>query len=1089
MSIANDFVIENGVLKKYKGSGGNVVVPEGVTSIGKSAFSGCKSLQSITLPEGVTSIGNRAFKGCKGLADENGFVIVKDILFDYDGSGGNVVVPEGVTRIESWAFRWCEKLQSITLPEGMTSIGNRAFEGCEKLKSITLPEGVTSIGWDAFNGCKSLQSITLPEGVTSIGDSAFYECKSLQSITLPEGVTSIGRYAFSGCEKLQSITLPEGVTSIGSGAFSGCEKLQSITLPEGVTSIGRWAFSVCKSLQSITLPEGLTSIGNSAFYECESLQSITLPESLTSVGKYAFRGSKVTHHISDEVANRPENFIIKGEVLKKYKGIGGNVIIPQGVTTIENYAFAGCSCLTGITLPEGVTSIGWDAFRGCEKLQSITLPEGVTSIGEGAFSGCENLKNLEMNHCKAKLTRDVFDDSLPEGLIAQIPELYPYMADSALIQYVLTEETWQKLDHAVQAEIFLTRQSKALTTAYLDCIDKEQLEPLGNAVLERINGAKPSVKDCNTAAAYMTMFHDKASVTILNQLYARLKECKNSAKAIKTVESHVALMEKLGNEVTVDESLSPVGKKVTELLIAAKQNAGDLEKTLKDYYSLTFKDLPELKSADGSVAEPLVAAWLCTAHEKREKYTWGQTDTVAGYEKPGLCPEAAETVAFLDQASIQSALLKLADENLGLSGRTRKMFLAYPICRYADEELMTELSKRAPKWRSSVSGDAAPPLLTFRQAAMYSNTRAAMLFAERYHELDDYAKVRGMDEDTLRDKYLSDVGLDEQGGKNYDLGNQTVTARLQKDMSFLVELPNGKTAKSLPKKGADAEKYEAAKKDFAEMKKSVKMILKNRGKVLFEDFLSGKKRSAEDWQGSYLNNPLLREAASLVVWSQGKNTFTLKDGAPVNSAEQPYTITDKPIRVAHPMEMKEADTKAWQKYFTAHGLKQPFAQVWEPVRKADDIKEDRYKDCVVEIYRMNSKDKHGIHSYGLHAYSDDFGFTLDECELEYEPSTWRLNWDGATGETYIFGAFKFKKFTRKVNHIVTILDKLTVEDRVLKDDVSVIEMMPGFTLAQITDFIAAAQEANANNILAALLEYKNNNFSDFDPMDEFTLEW
>ena len=103
---------------------------------------------------------------------------------------------------------------------------------------------------------------------------------------------------------------------------------------------------------------------------------------------------------------------------------------------------------------------------------------------------------------------------------------------------------------------------------------------------------------------------------------------------------------------------------------------------------------------------------------------------------------------------------------------------------------MVELTKRAPKWRTSVSGNDAPPLASFRSAAKYSQSRAAMLFAERYHELDDYAKIRGTDADTIRDCYLSDVGLDEQGCKTYDLGNQTVTARLQKDLSFFVELPN-----------------------------------------------------------------------------------------------------------------------------------------------------------------------------------------------------------------------------------------------------------------------------------------------------------
>ena len=108
MSSTSDFVIENGVLKEYKGPGGDVIVPDGVTSIGDSAFSfcdsltsialpsslisigddaffDCGSLSSITIPESVVSIGKGAFYGCKGLADSNGFVIVNSILYHYCG--------------------------------------------------------------------------------------------------------------------------------------------------------------------------------------------------------------------------------------------------------------------------------------------------------------------------------------------------------------------------------------------------------------------------------------------------------------------------------------------------------------------------------------------------------------------------------------------------------------------------------------------------------------------------------------------------------------------------------------------------------------------------------------------------------------------------------------------------------------------------------------------------------------------------------------------------------------------------------------------------------------------------------------------
>ena len=211
------------------------------TSIGSSAFNGCRSLTNINIPEGVTSIESSAFNGCRSLT--------------------NINIPEGVTSIESSAFNTCVSLTSIAIPEGGTSIGSSAFSGCTSLPSINIPEGVTSIGSSAFNGCASLTSINIPEGVTSIESSAFSGCTSLPSIAIPEGVTSIGNYAFNTCYSLTSINIPEGVTSIGSSAFNTCVSLTSIAIPEGVTSIGSSAFSGCTSLTDIVI-KGTPSLAN-----------------------------------------------------------------------------------------------------------------------------------------------------------------------------------------------------------------------------------------------------------------------------------------------------------------------------------------------------------------------------------------------------------------------------------------------------------------------------------------------------------------------------------------------------------------------------------------------------------------------------------------------------------------------------------------------------------------------------------------------------------------------------------------------------------------------------------------------------------
>ena len=847
-----------------------------------------------------------------------------------------------------------------------------------------------------------------------------------------------------------------------------------VVIPEGVTSIGSSAFSGCSSLTSVTIPASVTSIGYRAFSNCNRLVSATIPSSVISIGCFAFEGTVPYYRWARDVHN--EALYIGNCLIQSKSYLSGTYQVKEGTR-----------CISAL------------AFSGCRSLKGVVIPESVMNIGDCAFSGCSSLMDLSISGKNTKLKKDVFgyDESLPKGLIKQIGKLYPFMEDGALKQYVLEKKTWNKLVPALREEIFLTRQGKALEPVYLKRISYEDLGPLGKTIMQRLQVAKPAMKDFTAAAAYMTLFYEAASVDMLNALYSRLKEIKGASKAVKKIEEHVALMDKLGKVIEIDASLSSVAQKVMADLLAQKKSAQNMENDLQDYYGLTYKELPIVFETDGTAAEPLVFAWLLTAHETVET-----RELVPAYEKPGQRPEAEEIVALLDPVSLQAALMKLADEHLVAYQNTKKKYLSYPFCRYADEAAMMELTKRAPKWRTSVSGDNAPPLRILRDAAKYSSTRAAMLFAERYHELDKYAALRRMTEDELRDKYLSDVGLDERGGKAYDLGNQTITVRLQKDLSFLIELPDGKTAKSLPKRNADPAKYEAANKDFSETKKSVKKILSNRGKVLLKDFLSGRRRSASDWTGAYLSNPLLREAASLVVWAQGKKTFTVRDGVLIDNAEQPYVITNQPIRVAHPMEMTAADTEAWQKYFASHALKQPFAQVWEPVRKPDEICPDRYKGCEIALYRFLGQEKHGIHAnyYGYegpfwkHWHFTTCSVTFEDCKGSAEMIAapmdhYDYSATVSSDEKYKIESLSFEKYTRQVNHIISYLDRVTVWDRVCKDDVSVMEYAGGFTLAQITEFIRIAQESSAVNVLAQLLEYKNAHFADFDPMDEFTLEW
>ena len=466
-----DFEIKKGVLIKYKGKGGTVVIPNNVRSIGQGAFWGCSSLTSITIPKMVGSIVGCVFYGCTDLEEikvekenpvyhsdgnclietKSGTLVAgcKNSKIPSDGSitciAGeafmkcksliSITIPNGVTSIGEGAFMDCDSLISINIPNSVTSIGVLAFKSCSSLTSITIPSSVTSIRESVFEGCSSLTSITIPNSVTSIGESVFEDCSSLTSIIIPNSVTSIGESAFEGCSSLTSITIPNSVTSIGyrifqgcsslininisnsvtrigEGAFRGCDSLTSINIPNSVTSIGGWAFYGCSSLTSISIPNGITSIGWGAFRGCDSLASITIPDGVMSIGWGAFWECKSLISITIPVG-------VTSIGKRTFEGCCNltSIIIPSSVTSIGENAFRDCSSLTSITIPDSVMNIGWGAFWECKSLISITIPVGVTSIVERDFKGCSDYLKIYC-HVKKPLNWPMgWDESLKGKII------------------------------------------------------------------------------------------------------------------------------------------------------------------------------------------------------------------------------------------------------------------------------------------------------------------------------------------------------------------------------------------------------------------------------------------------------------------------------------------------------------------------------------------------------------------------------------------------------------------------------------------------------------------------------------------------
>lgn len=157
-------------------------VPNSVTCIGNSAFSGGVKLMSVAIPNSVISIGNYAFSSCTSLT--------------------SIEIPNSVTSIGMGAFLNCSSLTSIEIPNSITSFNDNTFSNCVSLKSIVIPTSVTNIGESVFASCTSLESVVIPNSVTSVGELAFYGCSSIRSVKIPRSVIEIGAWAFVNCPNL-----------------------------------------------------------------------------------------------------------------------------------------------------------------------------------------------------------------------------------------------------------------------------------------------------------------------------------------------------------------------------------------------------------------------------------------------------------------------------------------------------------------------------------------------------------------------------------------------------------------------------------------------------------------------------------------------------------------------------------------------------------------------------------------------------------------------------------------------------------------------------------------------------------------------
>lgn len=442
----------------------SVAIPNSVKHIGTNAFKDCSLLTSITIPNSVESIGYSAFQNCISL---NSIAIPNSVKQISTGSLWDGYVHTSYCDI----FVNCPSLKSITVEEGNSKYDSRnncnaiietatnsLLVGCN---TTIIPDGISEIGAYAFKGCTNLSSITIPSSVRLIGSHAFENCTNISktnytgtlmdwcnitfmnngnpciysknlyindielkgNLVLPDSIITLKNYTFLNCQNIQSITIPNSVISIGEYTFSGCSSLTSIVIPNNVTYINHGAFQNCSSLKSVTIGSSVKHIGSQAFYECTSISKCIYAGDIEGWCKIKFG-----------VNNSNPITLSKNLYLKDKEVI--DLIIPNTIDSIHQYAFNNCSTIRSVSIPDKIKNIGEYAFQNCLNLQTVYWNaescswDATGNSSDGIFYGCKNIKSFvfgdSVKYIPNRLCEDM--DSLRK---VNIPENVEKIGDCA----------------------------------------------------------------------------------------------------------------------------------------------------------------------------------------------------------------------------------------------------------------------------------------------------------------------------------------------------------------------------------------------------------------------------------------------------------------------------------------------------------------------------------------------------------------------------------------------------------------------------------------------------------------------------------
>lgn len=234
--------------------------------------------------------------------------------------------------------------------------------------------------------------------VTAIGAEAFFECYNITSLKIPDNISTIGEYAFGCCTNITSIDLPSNIKTIEYGTFYCCSSLNTINLPNGLHTIGAYAFDECLNLSDIYIPSSVSKIGDCAFYMCSNLSNIHI----TDIAAWCNIEFESIYYANP--FRYADNLYLNDIIVT-------DLVVPQNIKKVNNYAFRDYDKLLSVKFSEGVESIGTEAFYSCDALKEVVIPKSVANVANGAFNRCSSLTDVYYSGTEQEWNHIIIDEN------------------------------------------------------------------------------------------------------------------------------------------------------------------------------------------------------------------------------------------------------------------------------------------------------------------------------------------------------------------------------------------------------------------------------------------------------------------------------------------------------------------------------------------------------------------------------------------------------------------------------------------------------------------------------------------------------